>query len=129
MSGGKHTAGVWVPCKEDDSAFEIKSADIEYVMSVGGAGVGFPASGQGFHAECVANANRFMSCWNALQDIDSPASFREVFDELVEALAIADDLLTCDEIQSMAKKARLKGFVPDVRKVSQALAKAKEITQ
>lgn len=43
-------------------------------------------------------------------------------EEVIEALRLAHDLLTCAEIDSMARKARVKGFVPDVRKIGQALS-------
>lgn len=44
---------------------------------------------------------------------------------LLAALELALDLLESAEIQHLARTARLKGFVPDVRKIKAAVAKAK----
>lgn len=41
--------------------------------------------------------------------------------ELEGALTLADSLLHSDEIQSLAKNARVKGFTPDCRRIRQAL--------
>lgn len=130
MSGAKHTAEPWRERMGDILTVEQKDGDDVLIAGVGKSCGTRSAPYWPVKAgkpEGKANATRIVECVNALEGIDNPAAFREVFGELVEALAIADDLLNCGEIQSMAKKARLKGFVPDVRKVSQALAKAKEI--
>ena len=46
--------------------------------------------------------------------------------KLVEALGKAFDLLTCSEIEGLARKARVRGFAPDVRKIGAVLSNHKD---
>jgi hypothetical protein len=62
--------------------------------------------------EAEANARHIVHCVN-------------VHDDLVKALEEAIGILTCGEVDHMARKARLKGYSPTVRRLRDALARAK----
>lgn len=125
MSGGKHTAEPWAiePCTHlvwgpapdiadtrtwGNSICETKSSPREFGNRITVEEAGY-------------NATRIVDCVNALQGIENPAAFREVFDELVGALGAVSPLLSVGSKVPNTPKSK------DIIRARKALAKAKEL--
>lgn len=133
MSGGKHTAEPWGVFWQPINGRADATAELALLVKGTENIQGSLPMIVGLDQKCTAvtgcgpkskeNATRIVDCVNALQGIENPAAFREVFDELVGALAIARAMAVAFSIDELGAEAA----VANVAEIATTLAKAKEL--